>query len=63
MKNFMLLGSEKTKPINWFIVRGSWFIAKIKKGSLKKQSQFYNGQNSVKSILTMVYRDIISAKR
>jgi len=39
---------EKTKPIYWFIVSSSWFIAKTRKSYLKKQSQFVPARIGIK---------------
>ena len=44
---FVTILFEKTKPILGFIVLSSWFIEKMNKGSLKKQSQFVNGRMSI----------------
>jgi len=41
--NFERFGRRKTKPILSFCVRRSEFSVKIKKGDLKKQSQFPKG--------------------
>ena len=51
------LEHAKTKPIIWFIVRNSWLRAKKKIGYLKKQTQFPERQNDVKSGQTRAYED------
>jgi hypothetical protein len=57
MRDFVVLGGKKTKPIQTqtkpilFSPQIFWGL----KNRLKKQTQFQNGQNGVKPALTMVY--------
>ena len=51
----VLILFEKTKPIWQFIVRSSWFIAKMRKGYLKIQSQFAGMQNNIRCYTKEVY--------
>jgi hypothetical protein len=48
---------RKTKPKQSQFIRIAYCVMRIAKRNFKKQSQFFGGQNNVKSILTMLYGD------